>query len=151
MIRLFQCGVRLLAVLVCFYFAVIYSYTAFVYVIPLWCAWLLFVIPKWKGRLLVASGFGLIALSWWLGAVLWAYFATRIEGSHFREDGEYWVGLSASSDHLGKALMVAGILLLTWADYRRPIKAKPGQGLPTEVIVNESGIWPPTPKKPPQG
>lgn len=148
MLRPLISGGKMVAALVILYFSGAYRFPVILFVIAGWGAWLWIVVPGWKGRLLTTLGLGLTALSWWFVTSLCQYFGRKVEGSHFSEEGFYWSGLAVMAGNLSSGLVIAGILLLTYVDYRRVPKQQQASELSNEVQTEQSHVWPPPPKQP---
>ncbi len=146
--RLLLSGIKLMAALSLLYFSWVKSLPIILFVCFGWCAWVWVVGRRRKSKVLSLAGFALMSLGWWCLFALWSYFAEKGDASHFNEARDYWRYLSGTSVQMGIALSLLGIVLLTWADYLIPAKTKPVPELPTEVKLDQSGVWPPAPKPP---
>jgi len=147
-LRLIFSGVKLLAAMALLFISGMYHFPAICLVIPLWCAWVLFVSRDRKQRLIATFGFGMTATGYWCETSLWHYFATRVEMSHIRADGDYWSGMAVASEQVATVLTLSGLSMLAYADYLRPLKLKPATDTSSGGNTDKSQIWPPAPKQP---
>jgi hypothetical protein len=147
--RLLQSLAKMMALLLFLYTACDYGYPVAVCVVPIWGIWLWVAAPSRKARVLSALGLGLTALGWWAATLLWSHFARGLEGTHFSQDRGYWIVLMRASENLSTILVLAGIMLLAWADCLRPNKPQPALETSSEALPDQSHVWPPAPKRPP--
>lgn len=135
-------------VLIMLYVSGTYHLPMILLAIPVWYVWLLRVSSKPTKCLLPTAGFVLMAIGYWCETSLWHYFATRVEMSHVRADGDYWSGMAVVSEQVATVLTLSGLLVLAYADYLRSSKPKQVANVSNEKDTNTSQVWPPTPKLP---
>lgn len=148
MLKLLISGGKMLVALVVLYLSGAYRFPIGLFVIAGWGVWLWIVAPGRKERVFITLGLGLTALSWWVGTTLRQHLARKLEGSHFREEGDYWASLAVIAGNVGSGLVIVGILVLTYVDYQRSSKLKQAPEAANEVEAVQGEVWPPAPKQP---
>ena len=146
--RLLQSLAKMMALLLFLCIACGYGHPEAIGVIPIWGILLWVAVPSGKARVLTALGLGLTALGWEAATLLWGYFARGLEGTHFSQDRGQCEVLMRGSENLSTALILAGVMLLTWADCLKAAKPKLGQEASSETSPDQNQVWPPAPKRP---
>ena len=148
MLKLVVSGIKLLAAVALLFISGMYHFPAIWLIIPLWYTWVLFASRDRRKRFIATFGAGMTAAGYWCETSLWHYFATRVEMSHVRADGDYWSGMAFASEQVATVLTLSGLLVLAYADYLRPLKLDAAADTSSVEDTDKRQIWPPAPKQP---
>ena len=112
-----------------------------------WGGWLWFNGNGWKWQCLIVSVLAVVVSG--LSLFLYAdYLIGLMGGRHIGPQANPFGRMAHLSNLEGAGLVLAGILLMTYVDYRRP--SKPMRLLSPVIDEQETAgsVWPPAPKQP---